>query len=85
MLPGTEFQVLEGIFTAQVVCDPVACQRISGGQSFRIAAPLFDGLGSFGAFPQADEPETGEALVCQVLQFFFRDLVQMADIPSVFL
>ena len=84
VLPGAELQVLEGFFTAEVIGNAVISQGIGRCQCLRVPAPLLDGLGGFGAFPKADEPETGETFFGKGGEFFIRDLIQVTDLAAVF-
>jgi len=77
VLPGAPSQILQCLPAAQVTGDLIIQQGIGRGNCIRVAHHLFHSLGGQAAFPQADQPESGNAALSQKLQFFIRDLVEM--------
>ncbi len=84
MLPGAPAQVLQRIPAAQVAGDLVIHQRISRGHCIRVAHHLLHSLRGQAAFPQADQPQAGNAALLQNFQLFIRDLVEVGDGALVF-
>ncbi len=77
-LPGAGAQVLQGVPAAQVGGDLVIHQRIGRSDRIRLAHHLLDALGGEAAFPQADQPQPGDAALRQQVQLLVRDLVEAA-------
>src|SRR5574344_700506 len=50
-----------------------------------IAADLFDALACMAAFPQTDEPQSGESFIAKNIKFFVRNLVKSVYRAFIFL
>ena len=80
---GPCFQVFIGGITAQVGGNFIILQGIGGGDRFRVTVYLFYLLRGIAAFPQTDQPQTGDAEVGQAVQLFIGNLIQTVYLPAV--